>query len=157
MVLVDPQGHKHSVTPNVVKRSEELWQVEYTALHDGLHTVNVLFAGKPIPHSPFSVGVSPGEQLVVVCCLLSIICCLLSVVVVCCLLSVVCCLLSVVCCLLSVVCCLLSVVCCCCLLSVVCCLLLLSVVCCLLSVVVVCCLCCCCSSLWRCFLVYASN
>ena len=124
MVLVDPQGHKHSVTPNVVKRSEELWQVEYTALHDGLHTVNVLFAGKPIPHSPFSVGVSPGEQLVVVCCLLSIICCLLSVVVVCCLLSVVCCLLSVVCCLLSVVCCLL----------------LLSVVCCLLSVVCCCCL-----------------
>ena len=40
----------------------EVTRVEYTATTLGLHSVNVFFAGKPIPGSPFGVKVGPGEQ-----------------------------------------------------------------------------------------------
>jgi len=56
--IVDPTGKKDSVKPIVTKKSDDLWYVEYTALIPGLHSVNVNFAGKPIPKSPYGVGVS---------------------------------------------------------------------------------------------------
>ena len=40
--------------------SQDVWRCEYTAAQLGLHSVNVFFAGKPVPGSPFGVKVSPG-------------------------------------------------------------------------------------------------
>lgn len=60
VVILDPQGHKDTTRPVVTKKSEELWLVEYVATLDGLHSINIFFAGKSIPNSPFGVGVSPG-------------------------------------------------------------------------------------------------
>jgi len=59
--IVDPAGKKDTVKPIITKKSDDLWYVEYTALTPGLHSVNVNFAGKPIPKSPYPVGVS-GEH-----------------------------------------------------------------------------------------------
>lgn len=56
--IVDPQGKKNTVRAVITKKSTELWYVEYTALISGLHSVNVFFAGKAVPNSPFAVGVS---------------------------------------------------------------------------------------------------
>ena len=39
----------------------EVTRAEYTATTLGLHSVNVFFAGKPIPGSPFGVKVGPGK------------------------------------------------------------------------------------------------
>lgn len=60
VAILDPHGRKDAVRPTVIKRSEELWYVEYTPKEEGLHSVNVFFAGKAIPKSPFGVGVAPG-------------------------------------------------------------------------------------------------
>ena len=59
--IVDPQGRKDTVKATVTRKSDDVWYMEYTAVTPGLHSVNVFFAGKPIPKSPFPVGVSPGE------------------------------------------------------------------------------------------------
>ena len=45
----------------VTKRSEFTWYVDYTPKEPGLHSVNIFFAGKAIPHSPYPVGVSSGK------------------------------------------------------------------------------------------------
>ena len=60
VVIVDPHGHKDTVRPMVTKKTEERWYVEYIAKEQGTHSVNVFFAGKPIPLCPYAVGVSPG-------------------------------------------------------------------------------------------------
>eukprot|EP00918_Siedleckia_nematoides_P105694 GHVU01230790.1.p1 GENE.GHVU01230790.1~~GHVU01230790.1.p1 ORF type:complete len:2480 (+),score=363.92 GHVU01230790.1:158-7597(+) len=59
VAILDPKGRKDSVRPTVIKRTEELWYVEYTPKEEGLHSINIFFAGKAIPKSPFGVGVSP--------------------------------------------------------------------------------------------------
>lgn len=59
--ILDPHGHKDVVKPTVVKRTEETWYVEYTPKEEGMHSINIFFAGKAIPNSPYGVGVSPGE------------------------------------------------------------------------------------------------
>ena len=66
MVILDPHGHKDTTKPVITKKSDELWLVEYTPTEDGLHSVNIFFAGKAIPHSPFGVGISPGKPFCLV-------------------------------------------------------------------------------------------
>ena len=61
VAVLDPQGKKDTIRPTVIKRSEEHWYVEYVPQTEGMHSVNVFFAGKPIPGSAFGVGVSPGK------------------------------------------------------------------------------------------------
>lgn len=60
VAIVDPHGHKDAVKPVVSKRTEESWYVEYTPTEEGLHSVNIFFAAKAIPLSPYGVGVAPG-------------------------------------------------------------------------------------------------
>ena len=61
VAVLDPHGHKDTVRPMVTQRSEFVWNVDYTPKEQGLHSVNVFFAGKAIPYSPFPVGVAPGQ------------------------------------------------------------------------------------------------
>ncbi|ESO10099.1 hypothetical protein HELRODRAFT_72745 [Helobdella robusta] len=60
VVIVDSHGHKDSTKAVITKKSNDLWFIEYNPVEDGLHTVNILFAGKPIPTSPFAVAISPA-------------------------------------------------------------------------------------------------
>ena len=57
--VFDPQGKPLKAT--VTKKSDDVWYVEYTAEVPGLHSVNVNFAGLPIPKSPYPVGVGGGD------------------------------------------------------------------------------------------------
>lgn len=61
MVVVDPLGDKNSVRPAVLKVLDDEWHVEYVPAIEGLHSVNVFFAGSPIPVSPVSVIVTPRK------------------------------------------------------------------------------------------------
>ena len=62
VAIVDPHNNKDAVRPTVTKRNEVTWLVEYTPVEEGLHSVNVFFIGKPIPGSPYGVGVAPGKR-----------------------------------------------------------------------------------------------
>ena len=58
--IIDPTGKRDTVKTTITRKSDDLWYVEYTALIPGLHSINVTFGGKPIPKSPYAVGVSGG-------------------------------------------------------------------------------------------------
>jgi len=60
VVILDQQGNKDTCRPVMTKKSEDHWIVEYAPTVEGLHSVNIFFAGKAIPRSPFGVGVSPA-------------------------------------------------------------------------------------------------
>ncbi|GAU93664.1 hypothetical protein RvY_05566 [Ramazzottius varieornatus] len=59
VIIMDPSGKKDAVVPNVKQMPDGVWRVDYTAKELGLHSVNVFFAGKPIPNSPFGVKIGP--------------------------------------------------------------------------------------------------
>lgn len=61
VIVVDPAGHKNTVPVNVRQIAPDSWRCEYVTPVVGLHSVNVFFAGQPIPNSPFGVRISPGE------------------------------------------------------------------------------------------------
>jgi len=59
--VIDPMGRKDVIKPMVARKTDDNWYVEYTPLVEGMHSVNIFFAGKPIPHSPYPVYVSHGK------------------------------------------------------------------------------------------------
>jgi len=61
VAVVDPMGRKDAIKPMVARKADDNWYVEYTPLMEGLHSVNIFFAGKPIPNSPYPVHVSRGK------------------------------------------------------------------------------------------------
>lgn len=62
VIILDPQGHKTSVAAKVRQIEEDVWRCDYTPGTVGLHSVNVFYAGKAIPNSPFPVRVSPSSD-----------------------------------------------------------------------------------------------
>jgi len=62
VAVLDPNGQKDPVRPIVARKTDENWYVEYTPLMEGLHSVNIFFAGKAIPSSPYPVAVSTGKS-----------------------------------------------------------------------------------------------
>jgi len=64
VAILDPEGNKDTARPTITQKADGVWLVEYSATRDGLHSVNVFFAGKAIPNSPFGVVVSPGLNVV---------------------------------------------------------------------------------------------
>ncbi|CAH1121501.1 unnamed protein product [Ceutorhynchus assimilis] len=59
VVILDPSGNKNSVPVKVRQTSPDVWRCEYISNTLGLHSVNIFFAGQPIPNSPFGVRISP--------------------------------------------------------------------------------------------------
>jgi len=59
VIILDPSGHKNTVPVKLRQISQDLWRCEYASSAVGLHSVNIFFAGKPIPKSPFGVSVAP--------------------------------------------------------------------------------------------------
>ncbi|XP_021916471.1 filamin-A isoform X2 [Zootermopsis nevadensis] len=59
VIILDPSGHKNTVPVKVRPISQDVWRCEYVSPAIGLHSVNVFFAGQPIPNSPYGVRVAP--------------------------------------------------------------------------------------------------
>ena len=68
VIVLDPKGKKDSTPVRIVVEEEEeqqqegVYRVEYIPTHVGLHSVNVFYAGNPIPKSPYGVKVSPASS-----------------------------------------------------------------------------------------------
>nr|CAH8850742.1 unnamed protein product [Trichobilharzia regenti] len=58
-VILDPLGRRDAIKPLITRQGEDNYLVEYTPKDEGLHSVNVFFAGQQIPNSPFGVMVGP--------------------------------------------------------------------------------------------------
>jgi len=61
VAVIDPMGRKDAIKPMIARKTDDNWYVEYTPLVEGMHSVNIFFAGKPIPTSPYPVAVSHGK------------------------------------------------------------------------------------------------
>ncbi|XP_065372295.1 filamin-A isoform X3 [Calliphora vicina] len=59
VIIIDPANHKTSVAAKVRQLENDVWRCEYVSAIQGLHSVNVFYAGTPIPNSPFPVKVAP--------------------------------------------------------------------------------------------------
>lgn len=55
VIILDPLGHKTSVAAKVRQIEENIWRCDYTPTTIGLHSINIFYAGKPMPNSPFGV------------------------------------------------------------------------------------------------------
>lgn len=58
VIILDPQGHKTSVAAKLRQIEPNTWRCEYVPASAGTHSINVFYAGKPIPGSPFGVRVA---------------------------------------------------------------------------------------------------
>ena len=80
VIILDPKGKKDSVPIRITPHSElekcddepENYRCDYVATMSGLHSVNVFFAGNPIPGNPFGVRVSPARSVKITCCELNL-------------------------------------------------------------------------------------
>lgn len=61
VIILDPAGHKTTVPAKLRQIENDVWRCEYMSHLQGLHSVNVFYAGKPINNSPFGVRVAPGK------------------------------------------------------------------------------------------------
>ncbi|RZC35933.1 filamin-A [Asbolus verrucosus] len=59
VIILDPSGNKNSIPVTVRQTTPDIWRCEYLSPVIGLHSVNIFFAGQPIPKSPYGVRVSP--------------------------------------------------------------------------------------------------
>ncbi|XP_017775738.1 PREDICTED: filamin-A isoform X2 [Nicrophorus vespilloides] len=59
VVILDPNGKNDAIPVKVRQTSPDVWRCEYLASTIGLHSVNIFFAGRSIPNSPFGVRVTP--------------------------------------------------------------------------------------------------
>lgn len=53
------QGSKTAIPVKLRQTSPDVWRCEYVSPVTGLHSVNIFFAGKPIPGSPIGVNIAP--------------------------------------------------------------------------------------------------
>ncbi|RXG70649.1 Filamin-A [Armadillidium vulgare] len=63
VIVLDPSGHKNTVPVKIKQISEGVHRCEYVTTSVGLHSINVFFAGQPIPGSPFGVKVSDVRKV----------------------------------------------------------------------------------------------
>jgi len=59
VAILDPEGKPNNVPCRLSKVDEDKYKCEYVPPGAGKHSVSVLFAGKPLPKSPFEVEVEP--------------------------------------------------------------------------------------------------
>ena len=61
MVILDPKGKQNAAMLKLKEVKQGQWRCEYLADQVGMYSINIYFATKPIPKSPFGVKVSPGK------------------------------------------------------------------------------------------------
>lgn len=57
VIITNPRGQQDVVPVSVKQTSPGKYRCEYIAREPGLHSVNIFFAGRPIPNSPYGVNV----------------------------------------------------------------------------------------------------
>ncbi|XP_061187564.1 filamin-A-like isoform X11 [Saccostrea echinata] len=64
VVILDPHGRKDTIRPSIapVPGKEGTYLVEYIPMEQGVHSINIMFAGQQIPKSPYGVNVSPASN-----------------------------------------------------------------------------------------------
>ncbi|MCJ8734519.1 hypothetical protein PDJAM_G00236590 [Pangasius djambal] len=62
VVITDPQGKKDTVEVILEKKGDAVFRCTYKPTAEGTHSVEVLFAGQPIPHSPYRVHVAEASN-----------------------------------------------------------------------------------------------
>ncbi|CAF3564394.1 unnamed protein product [Adineta steineri] len=62
VILVDPRGRQDVVPVSVKQVGPGKFRCEYVPREPGLHSVNVFFAGRPIPNSPYGVNVASSSD-----------------------------------------------------------------------------------------------
>ena len=67
VVLVDPRGRQDVVPVSVKQTGPGRFRCEYVPREPGLHSVNIFFAGRPIPNSPYGVNVASCRSLIESC------------------------------------------------------------------------------------------
>ena len=63
VIVLDPSDAHKPIPSQLTPLGNGCYRVDYVAKEPGLHSVNVFFAGKPIPNSPFGVNVAPSNIL----------------------------------------------------------------------------------------------
>ena len=58
MIVVDPHARQDAVPVSVKQIGPGKFRCEYIPREPGLHSVNIFFAGRPIPNSPYGVNVA---------------------------------------------------------------------------------------------------
>lgn len=61
VIILDPAGRENTVPAKLRKEPNGAFVCDYTPAVQGVHSVNVFFAGQPVPRSPFAVGVANGN------------------------------------------------------------------------------------------------
>lgn len=59
VMILDPEGKPNTCPSRLRKLNDDKYKCEYVAESPGLHSISILFAGKPIQKSPFGVNVEP--------------------------------------------------------------------------------------------------
>lgn len=59
VVITDARGRSDAVPVSLKQTTPGKYRCEYVPREPGPHSVNVLFAGRPVPNSPFAVNVLP--------------------------------------------------------------------------------------------------
>lgn len=59
VIILDPEGKPNTCPCRLRKLNDDKYKCEYVAESPGLHSISILFAGKPIQKSPFGVDVEP--------------------------------------------------------------------------------------------------
>ena len=62
VIVLDPHGLKDAIPVRITPQGNDTYTCEYTPAQLGVHSVNVFFAGNPIPESPFGVKVGPASS-----------------------------------------------------------------------------------------------
>ena len=62
MIVLDPLGLKDAIPVKITPSGNDIYDCEYMTTQLGVHSVNVFFAGNPIPDSPFGVKVGPASN-----------------------------------------------------------------------------------------------
>ncbi|CAF4944302.1 unnamed protein product, partial [Rotaria sp. Silwood2] len=58
IIFINPHNRQHSLPISLKQTPPRKFRCEYVPREPGLHSVNVFFAGRPIPNSPYGVNVA---------------------------------------------------------------------------------------------------
>ena len=59
VVVIDPNNQQETVPVSVKQTTPRKFRCEYIPREPGHYSINILFAGRPIPNSPYGVNVAP--------------------------------------------------------------------------------------------------
>ncbi|XP_050531190.1 filamin-A isoform X2 [Daktulosphaira vitifoliae] len=62
VIILDPAGRENTVHAKITKQADGVYKCDYTAIAQGVHSINIFYDKQPIPHSPFTVLTSNASD-----------------------------------------------------------------------------------------------